>query len=485
MLYRALENIVKKHPDKVAIVGRHCAYTYSELLRHVRRVALHLQHQGLGPGDHLIVGIPPSPEFYALFFAAAALGITTIPAPASGKLTSSIRALQPLAIAGSEDFITTVINSGIELRHTIPWQAQHGLAIAPPRGVFVRKKFIRQQAVLGTSSSGTTGEPVIYVRSAEYLCRRGRLGGVAWRITPDDTMLSTGPFTSGLNTTNHLVLPILQGSKVVVLENFHRRDVVEAIVRERVTVLFAVPMVFDVLARLPVTYQADFSSLKRCIAGGTHLSGDVYDRFHQRFGLRVAQGYGGAHFTPAFTVNLDGTPGSVGKRNGLFPVNIVDATGKAVATRKIGEIVFDITKVKFAWAKAVLQRNPNRRGRYVYTGDLGRFDNSGNLFVVGRKSPLIKVGGNRVAPAEVEDALRSHPHVQDAIVFPVRSGQSDEAVGAVVVPNGRVTAEELVEHCGRQLDPYKCPRILSFRKSLPRNAHGKVIRYLYEQPLGQ
>ncbi len=219
MLYRALDNIAKKHPHKVAIVGAHAAYTFSERLRQVRGVTLHLQDQGLGPGDHLVVGISPSPEFYALFFAAAAPGITTTSAPASGKLPASIKALQPLALAGSKDFIATVTGGGIKLRHTILWQAQHDLAIASP-------------------------------------------------------------------------------------------------------------------------------------------------------------------------------------------------------------------------------------------------------------------------PAEIEDALRSHPHVQDAIVFPVRTRQADEAVGAVVVPNGRATTDELAEHCARQLDAYKCPPTFSFRKSLPRNARGKVIRYLYEQPSG-
>jgi long-chain acyl-CoA synthetase len=485
MLYRALENIANRHRDHVAIVGTHAAYTFGELLSQVRRVALYLQQQGLGTGDYLVVGIPPSPEFYALFFAAAALGITTIPTSASGKLSASVRALEPLVIAGSKDFISAVTASGIEVKHTILWHPRHGLAITPPAGVFVRKKLIRKEAVLGTSSSGTTGEPVIFMRGAGYLYRRALIGAAAWQITPGDTMLSTGPLTGELNTTYHLVLPIIQGSKIVVLEKFHRREVVEAIIRNQVTVLFAVPMLFDVLARLPDGYRTDFSSLKRCIAGGAHLPHEIHARFRKRFGLHIAQGYGGAHFTPAFTVNLDDVPGSVGKKNGLFPVEVVNTKGRPVSTGKIGEIVIDISKIKMTWAKAELERNSNRRGSFVYTGDLGRLDDGGNLFVVGRKVPMIKVGGKRVAPAEVEDALRSHPSIQDALVFPIRTGQTDEAVAAIVVSNRRVTVENLVGHCARLIDPYKCPRKISFRKSLPRNAHGKIIRYLHEQPTRQ
>ncbi len=484
MLYRALESTARKYPDKLAVVGPHRKYTFSELLQQVRSVALYLQKQGFGPGDHLVMGIPPSPEFYLVFFAAAALGMTTIPAPPSGKLPSAVRPFEPLLLAGSEEFISNVLASGIGCKHKILWEAKRGLAISPPKGRFLRKKFFKQRPVLGTFSSGTTGEPVIFERTAQYLFQRAHLGAAAWRITPDDTLLATGPFTSGLNTTNHLVLPMVQGTKVVVLENFHRRQVVDAIARERVTVLFVVPMVFDVLARLPAGYDADFSSLRCCIAGGTHLPKEIAERVYRRFGLRIAQGYGGAHFTPAFTVNLDGVPGSVGRADGLFPVKIVNDHGKAVAPSGVGEIVFDLGKLKIAWAMAVLQKNPNRKGGFVFTGDLGRLDDDGNLYIVGRKALLIKVGANRVAPAEVEDALRTHPHVQDAIVFAVRPGQTDEAVGAVVVPARPVTAGELIAHCARRLDPYKCPQTISFRKSLPRNAHGKVIRRLPRRSTG-
>ncbi|MGE5216196.1 MAG: class I adenylate-forming enzyme family protein [Chloroflexota bacterium] len=482
MLYRALENSAKHHPEKIAVVGTRCAYTFAELQRQTRGIARYFQEHGLGPGDHLLAGIPPSPEFYALFIAAAALGIVTIPVLPTGKVPDSIKAVQSPAVAGTKDFVARLSAGGIAAKHTLLWHARQGLALALPDGEFARKKIIRREAVLGTSSSGTTGEPVIFLRSAEYLYRRARMGAIAWRIAPDDTMLSTGPFTSGLNTTNHLVLPIVQGLKTVVLENFHRRQVIDAIARERVTVLFTVPMVFDLLARLPAAYNADLSSLRRCISGGTHLPRDIYDRFYRRFGLRLAQGYGGAHFVPAFTVNLNGSPGAVGRKNGLFPVKIVDAKGKIVAAGAVGEIVFDISQVKYAWAKAVLQRNANRRDGYVYTGDLGRLDEDGNLFVIGRISRVVKVGANRVAPAEVEDALRAHPRVKDAVVFPVRPGQPDEAVAAVVVPNGAVTSEELVNHCARSLDAYKCPQTISFRGALPRNAHGKVIRYLYDHP---
>jgi long-chain acyl-CoA synthetase len=159
---------------------------------------------------------------------------------------------------------------------------------------------------------------------------------------------------------------------------------------------------------------------------------------------------------------------------------LVDDEGREVETGAIGEIVFDVSKVKDPMLRAALKGHRNRKGKYVYSGDLGRLDEQGYLYVVGRKSRFIKVGANRVEPAEVEAVLATHPKVKEAVVFAVRPGQSDEAVGAIVVPHGPVTSQELVAHCAQRLDSYKCPPSIELRDRLPRNTEGKVMRYLFE-----
>ncbi|MDH3445377.1 MAG: AMP-binding protein, partial [Deltaproteobacteria bacterium] len=162
---------------------------------------------------------------------------------------------------------------------------------------------------------------------------------------------------------------------------------------------------------------------------------------------------------------------------GPFPLEIINRHGKPLPPDAVGEIVFDVTRVKEPTLRAELLRKPTRKGRYLYTGDLGRLDADGNLFIVGRKTRLIKVGARRVIPAEVEAVLRSHPEVMEAIVHPVHAGENHENVGAVVVRKGDVTVDELIRHCAERLDGYQCPKQIVFQRNLPRNAHGKVIRY--------
>jgi acyl-coenzyme A synthetase/AMP-(fatty) acid ligase len=481
MFYQALINRSKKQPRKIAVAGELRSLTYKQLFNEARQAALYLREFKNGGIDRLIVGIPPSPEFYVLFYAAAAIGMVTIPVSESGKLPAQVKALGPALVAGDKRFIETLGRDGFEIRHAIAWERGVGLSLPSSRGSFTRKKIIRKEPVLGSFTSGSTGEPVLFLRAAEVLFRRAKLGAQAWGVKGNDIMLSTGPFTSGVNAVYHLIVPILCGCSVVVLEKFDRQKTVEALARHHVTLLFTVPLVFDVLGHLPSSYVADFSSLRQCSSVGAHLPAAIYNRFKDKFGIRIGQGYGGTDFAPAFTVNRDGVPDAIGRRHGLFPVKIVDDGGKSLPSAAIGEIVFDIAKVRDRTARAALSRNPKRRGAYVYTGDLGKFDNAGNLYIVGRKSTMIKVGANRVIPAEVENVLRSHPRVREVLVIPVRPGQTDEAVGAIVVRDGRLTAEELNEHCAQRLDSYKCPREISFRRNLPRNRHGKVIRYLFDR----
>ena len=339
----------------------------------------------------------------------------------------------------------------------------------------------RDQCVIGVSSSGSTGTPSIYYRSQELLVRRAEFRAKALGINADDVLLSARPFNSGSSINSHVIMPLIAGCKIVVQEKFKRFQAADAISRERVSVLYAVPFVFELLASIPSDYPTDFSSLRLCISGSAPLTETVAESFYRRFGVEIRQRYGGSHIHPAFTYNVNGVPGAVGQNFGAFPIAVVDENGNEHGAETIGEIVFDYHRVASPWKK-YLKDNPSRRGRYIYTGDLGRMDTDGNVFIVGRKSPFIKVRGNRVEPAEVEAVLRSHPAVQEAFVYPVARGRPNEAVGALVIGKA-IKIVDLLRYCAERLDGYKCPRKIAFRKSLPRTPHGKLARRVLNDEL--
>jgi len=479
MLYRLLSKQAKLYGDKVAIAGEERSLTFSQLLDESAATAAYFQDRGSRLGDPIVVGLPPSPEFYVVFYAAAAVGMVVLPVLPSGRIPESIVAKKPPWAAGEEPFLEQARAYCDSLQHTLVRQPKRGLVEMDSGSRFSRKKIFRAECVIGVSSSGSTGTPTIYFRSQELLVRRAEFRAESLGITPDDVLLSARPFNSGSSINSHVVMPMVAGCKIVVQERIKRFEAAGAIARERVSVLYTVPFVFELLASIPRDHPADFSSLRLCISGSAPLAQSVADAFSRRFGVEIRQRYGGSHIHPAFTYNFAGVPGAVGQTFGPFPIAVLDDDGNVQQPEIIGEIAFDYKRVAHPWKK-YLERNPNRRGRYIYTGDLGRTDKEGNVYIVGRKSPFIKVRGNRVEPAEVEAVLRVHPAVQEAFVFGIDRGKPNEAVAALVVAH-RVKDVELIRHCAQRLDGYKCPRKILFRSALPRTAHGKVARSVLEE----
>ena len=480
VVYRLLKRQTRRYGNKTVIIGEHRSLSYRQLLREVDQAAIYLQSLNVGPGAIVLLGMPPSPEFYVVFYAAAALGSTAIPVLPSGKISKVIADANPAIAVGDAGFLREAAKLCPTLRHEIRWDRESGLGLAPGPRRFVRTKTLREEPVVGVSSSGTTGVPSIYYRSAELLVRRSEFRAKTLGIGPDDVLVSARPYNSGSSINSHVVLPIAAGCSIVVQEKFQRFQAAAAIAEQQVTVLYSVPFIFELLASIPKSYSYDFSSLRLCISGSAPLSKTVADAFLARFGVEIRQRYGGSHIHPAFTFNARGVSQSVGQTTGPFPIAILDEAGNPLGANTIGEIAFDFARIPRAWKKH-LKANPNRKGRYIFTGDLGRTDTEGNVFVVGRKSSFIKVKGNRVEPAEVEEVLRSHPKVKEAFVFAVHPGQPEEQVGAVVATTDPIEEESLVQYCAQHIEPYKCPRRIEVRSAMPRNEHGKVTRYLLEE----
>lgn len=478
MLYRALQKRAEEFPNRTAVAGEERALSFAQLFDQATSAARLLRQRNLAPEDRIVVGMPPSPDFYAIFYAACALGATVVPVLPSGKIPRAVLELRPALAVGDRGFLNAMESACPLRRGTIEWDRKRGFCL-PEAGTrpLARKRLIRREKILAVLSSGTTGEPTVQFTTAEVLLRHGQLRAKALGIGADDVLLSTRPFNNMASIDAPVILPLVCGCKVVVREKFQRFEAARTIASEKVTIVYGVPVIFEMLASIPANYPADFSSLRLCVSGGAPLPMSVFNRFYKRFGIAIRQRYGGTQFFPGFNFDRRGVPGAVGQVSGPFPMTVVTERGKRARPGEIGEIALNFMKLKSAFWRSCFKDSPDRRGRYVYTGDLGRVDTSGNLYIVGRKSPFIKVGANRVAPAEVESVMRSHPKVRDVIVTAYRPGKSDEAVRAVVVPDGRVTAQELLAYCLSRLDAYKCPRRIDFRRDLPRNAQGKIIRY--------
>lgn len=479
MLFQLLKNRAKRYSQQVAVVDERRSVTFAQLFEETSATAIHFQAQGIDPGDAILLGVPPSIEFFAAFYASAAVGGIVLPVLPTGRIPQLMIQRNPVMAIGDSSFLDEARRLCGDRIRRLEWSRDIGLRPALKFGRFTRARVYRDECVVAVSSSGTTGTPALYDRAQSLLVRRGELRAEILGITPEDVLLATRPFNSGSSLNTHVVTPIVAGCRVVVQARFGRFQAADAIEREKVTVLYGVPYIFELLATIPAAHPVDFSSLRLCISGGAALADSVASAFTRRFGKPLRQLYGGSHIHPAFTCNLGGVAGAVGHTFGVFPMVVLGEDGKPQKTNTIGELAFDYTRTARRWKK-YLRDNPNRRGRYIHTGDLGRADEQGNVFIVGQKSKFIKVRGNRVEPAEVEAVLRTHPAVQEAFVYGIDRGLPTEAVAAVVSGEG-VGEVELLRHCARRLDGYKCPRTIEVRPTLPRNTQGKLARAILEE----
>jgi long-chain acyl-CoA synthetase len=245
-----------------------------------------------------------------------------------------------------------------------------------------------------------------------------------------------------------------------------------------VTVFPGVPFNFRLMAEAPT--GGDLSSLRLAFSAGTALPRQSFEAFGERFGVLVRQLYGSTE-TGFMTANLDpdpvGTFESVGTPAGDVEIRIVDEEGDPVSTGVEGEVTISSPAMTDGYSDMEELNREAFRDGYFHTGDLGRLDDEGRLYLTGRKKLLIEVGGYKIDPIEVQDVVVAHPKVREAVVVGAEGRvEGEEIVKAVVVPAEDVNDREVMEFCRERLANFKVPQIVEFREEIPKSPLGKVLR---------
>jgi long-chain acyl-CoA synthetase len=266
-----------------------------------------------------------------------------------------------------------------------------------------------------------------------------------------------------------LIAAARHGATLVFLEEpnpfvLQRGRALELLEREQVTVFPGVPFNLRLLADAPA--GADLSALRLCFSAGTALPRETYDAFLERFGIPVRGLYG---CTEAGTLTADRDPEAV-------PDSVGTPVGDVQVRIEEGEILVSSPALTRGYSDMEeLNREVFRDGWYR-TGDLGHLDDDGRLFVTGRKKLLIEVSGHKVDPIEVEDVVRAHPAVREAIVVGIANGGGEQTVKAVVVSGEGCGERDVIDFCRERLANFKVPQVVEFRDEIPRSPLGKVLR---------
>jgi malonyl-CoA/methylmalonyl-CoA synthetase len=342
-------------------------------------------------------------------------------------------------------------------------------AIAAPHA-FVLDRASPDADALIVYTSGTTGVPKGAVHTHRSLLAGVQALTLAWGWQPDDRLILALPLFHVHGLCAGLFATLAAGGSAVVFERFTPSLVLDAV--GEASMFFGVPTMYH---RLAETGRAsELAALRLCVAGSAPLPADLWEQFHDEFGVSVLERYGMSETLLTLSNPLVGErrPGSVG-----LPLPGVEAVVSEPDAQAVGELlVRGPSLCRGYWNRPDATAASWKNGWFA-TGDLASRSADGYFTIKGRRTDLIITGGHNVYPAEVEAVLSQHPSVREIAVIGLPSVEWGESVIAFVVgADGDPDVEALTMLATAELTSYKRPRAFRVVDSLPRNAMGKVLR---------
>ena len=306
----------------------------------------------------------------------------------------------------------------------------------------------------------------------------------------DESILCMMPLFHVFAVAMCLHLSAFCAGKLVIVPRYRPDLVLDLAVSERITRLPAGPTVFIGLLAHEKFATTDFSSLRCAYSGSAPLAEETLRQWKARTGTAILEGFGQTEAGPVLTYVREAGPlkvGSVGPALPLTDIEIVDTdTGtKVLGVGEIGEIRARGPQIMSGYRNKPKETAEALRNGWLYTGDIGEFDADGYLYIRDRKKDMIIVGGYNVYPREVDEVLFSHPDVKEAASTGIADSYYGEKVCAFVVlkPGARADADSLIEHCKKNLAPYKVPALIRLVDELPRTTVGKIDKLALRERL--
>ncbi len=497
---------VERYPEQEAIVFKDLSLTFRELEGLTNAFANGLRSLGIGHGERVCLFMANCPEYVVAFFALARLGAVASPMNPSYKqreVAYQLEDSQAVAVIVQSDLLPLVeaVGSGLpRLKHVItvgPGQP------APRPGLVRFPDLVRQSPatpITGVAiaeddvlalpySSGTTGLPKGVLLTHKAFGWNNVQFIAVNRVTERDRFMVFLPFYHiyGLMLMGGAVL---SGATLVIMERFEPVECCRLVEERRITLFFAVPPVLVMLSAWPDIGRYDLKSLRHCMVGAAPVPPEVARRFREVTGVSVVQGYGLTEAGPLTHLNPVHDDS----------INVLDAAGlpahdteqkivdietgeRELPPGEVGEVIVRGPQLMQGYWNAPEATAAALRNGWLYTGDLGRIDEQGYLYIHDRKKEMIKYKGFGIAPAEIEALLFEHPAVADVAVVGTPDLEAGELPKAFVVLKKaeRVTAGDLLAWARGRLAGYKTLHEVEFVDAIPKTASGKILRRVLKE----
>ena len=505
-----------RYPEREALVCGDRRVSYQTLERRIERAARLVDDLGVVKGDRVALLMDNSIEFLEVYFALTRLGAWCVPLNTrltADELTYFLNHCEALAVVYDATYEPTIRGCAERcsaLAHFVcvgGWRWER--AVDYDR-VMDAGDTGDDGAHLGQESSGLDDIQAVMYTSGSTSQPKGAMltnGNWLWNamamistLSPENLAVNACAVplfhTAGVQTNTFPTL--VAGGKVVIIPTaggFDAAVLARAIEVEKVRFVYMAPTMWAALAKLEDLDSYNFESLSLPLAAGGVVAGTTVKRLAEVLNEPLLYAYGLTEAAPLVSVltrdDAPKHPGSVGKPVVTVDVRTVDDLSQDVAVGEVGEIIVRGPNVFSGYLNNPEATALGLRDGWLYTGDLGRFDNQRALYFVDRKKDMIKSGGQNVYAAEVEEVLTLHADVMQAAVIGVPDEKWSEAVTAVVVlrPGSTTGERELIEHCRARMASYKKPQRITFVEQMPTLATGKVdkvtVRRIYTSVLGK
>jgi acyl-CoA synthetase (AMP-forming)/AMP-acid ligase II len=479
-----LENWAKKFPDKPAIIFQDKAITFSQLRNNSFKLSNALLDLGLKKSDRVAIFLPNRPEYIYSYVAIFTAGLVAV----------------PLDFMLTEDELLSCLNHS-EARVLIA-QAKEGISLDSLKKklpclekIILSEEFNRilsqtkltqipQVSIRALDhsmiiySSGTTGRPKGILWNYRHLDSGSRTMAHFVEINEDYILLCCLPFSHGGGLVYFQCL-LSFAVTIVLMEHFIPLEFLKNIARYKVNAFFIVPSMYYALLSLKELEGFDLSSLKWINCFGAASSAEALRRFHKICPQAVFyNGWGMMETAPPNVILPTGSNKieSIGKPAPWFKVKIADNKDKQVKVGQVGQLLVKGWPIMEGYYKEPELSKEVMRGGWLHTGDLAKMDKAGFIYILGRVTERIKVGGLLVYASEVEAAILRHPRIREVAVIGVPDKLRGEVPEAFVVSkNGSaLSADKLRYFCRKHLAHFKIPRYFEFMPSLPKTRTGKI-----------
>ena len=510
-LYTALADSAFRFPDKIALVeaGTEKQVSYHELLMQVDRAADMFFEHGIRKGDRVAVAHRNAIDTVVANFGLYKLGAVCI--PMNFMVTKPEEIEYILNNAGAKAVVTQAefIRHYVKCLPNLPTvqyifstdEIPQPVAGNPKLQLFweqIEKSTFHDETASACAdledlafilyTSGTTGLPKGAMLTHGNLASNVISCAQIFKITDDDCFLCLLPMFHSFAWTTCVVIPMYLNLKVVIVANVMPASKwLGAMGSEKVTVILAVPQIYAVLSkeakglkRLYLRFWP-FKSVRFAVSGAAPLTQEIKDRFEEKIGVPILEGYGLTETSPVVSVNTEELQKikSVGPAIPAVSTIVLDEDGNEVPRNKEGELCVKGPNVfRGYWGNETATRDAFTEDGWFKTGDIVEVDDDGFIFIKDRKKDMIIIKGLKVFSAQVEAVICEHPGIEECAIIGVPDGRGGEFVKlyAVKKEGAEINDAEFRKFLKTHLDNYKRPRDFEFVDELPKNALRKVLK---------